>query len=150
MISCRVENTTRFRVSSGRICGIIQEVAHHYQISQEGVVLVHLVGTDRSRDLNKKFRKEDKATDILSFENPSFSEEPEQWLGQIILCPSIIERQARARSVSFRDELAHVILHGALHIFGHHHEQSKKAAARLQTTEDKLLEKLGYKPAHTN
>lgn len=149
MISCRVENATRHRVSSKQICGIIQEVARRSKTRKQGLVFVHIVGTRRSQTLNKKFHKEDGATDVLSFEAPSTFFEPVRWIGQIILCPSIIEKQARARGESFRNELAHVTVHGAFHIFGQHHEKSKKAAARLRAEEDRILEKLGYKPMHT-
>lgn len=148
MISCRVENTTQFDVSSRFICGIIKEIARFSKKYKRGLIFVYIVGPARSRALNKSMRGKDEATDVLSFENPHFLNEREKWLGEIILCPSVIEKRAKKRGVLPEEELAHVTVHGALHVFGYHHEGSKAKTVRLQAAEDKILKKLGYKPAH--
>ena len=149
MISCRVENTTQFHVSLRFICGIIKEVAHFSKKYKRGSVFIYIVGPARSRALNKRLRGKDEATDVLSFENSPFLNEPEKWLGEIIFCPSVIEKQAKKRGVLPKEEFAHVAVHGALHVFGYHHETSEKKAVQMRRYEDVILERLGYPPAHT-
>ncbi len=66
-------------------------------------ISIVLVGKKRIRDLNKKYRKEDKLTDVLSFG---------QGVNEIVICPSFIKD---------RKDLAQVLIHGVLHILGYKH-----------------------------
>ncbi|MGZ3744163.1 MAG: rRNA maturation RNase YbeY, partial [Pseudobdellovibrionaceae bacterium] len=58
---------------------------------------------------NKQFRGKDYATDVLSFEGMS----PES-LGELVLCPQILKKQAQEHDLKYQEELGYMILHGIL------------------------------------
>ncbi len=90
-----------------------------------------------ARLLNLEFRNRDYATDILSFE-PS----DESSLGELILCPEVLKKQAKEHGLSYRDEMNYVILHGILHLLGFDHETNPKDAHRMFQLQDAIFEKL--------
>ena len=77
-----------------------------------------LVAPSRIKELNKKYRKKDRATDVLSFEDK------ETW-GEIVICPSQVEKNARQAGSSFKKELLRVFVHGVLHLLGYDHIKEK-------------------------
>ncbi|MBN2101159.1 rRNA maturation RNase YbeY [Candidatus Dojkabacteria bacterium] len=68
------------------------------------------------RGLNKRFRRVDSSTDVLAFpfDEPGF--------GEIWLCPSVIEKNAKKYNQSFDLELIRVLIHGMLHLGGYDHK----------------------------
>jgi probable rRNA maturation factor len=89
------------------------------------------VGPERMKTLNKKYRKKNKVTDVLSF--------PYDGSGEIVLCPKEIKKNAKKFKSGFKKELARALIHGILHLFGYEHEISKKAARRMQKKEESYL-----------
>ncbi len=86
-------------------------------------VSVALVSLDEIRQINKKYRRKDAPTDILSFsnfENLSQKEKREKniFLGEIILCCEYIKKSAKINSMSFSAELGYIFSHGILHLLG--------------------------------
>ena len=77
-------------------------------------------GNDHVRDLNRRFRKLDKVTDVLSF-----LYEEEDVLGEIYIASSQAKKQAPRWKNSFYDELRRLVVHGALHLAGYDHMQTK-------------------------
>lgn len=91
-----------------------------------------------ARKLNKQFRGKDYATDVLSFGSEG---DPES-LGELVICPKVIARQAKEHGLSTREELAYMVLHGVLHLLGYDHETSEKDAKVMFKLQDSLFEKL--------
>ncbi len=150
---CIVENFTRKRISKKEIERIVECTA---RVMRQGnfqkkvalfSVYVHVVGVSRCAQLNKKFRGIDWPTDVLSFEGTT-QRGKHPILGEIVLCPQIIQRHARKMHRSFRDEWAHVLIHGTLHVLGHHHEKNAKQEREVQRKENSICKKLGYKIPH--
>ena len=69
------------------------------------------------RALNKRFRRTDKATDVLSFPAGERGE-----LGDVIIAAGVARRQALAAGHSLQTELRVLALHGLLHLLGYDHE----------------------------
>ena len=94
------------------------------------------------RRLNKKYRRKDKATDVLSFapaEAKGFVCH-ENILGDVVISAETAKRQAKEYGVSFAEEFARLLIHGILHLLGYDHENvSKRKALEMQELEDKLL-----------
>jgi probable rRNA maturation factor len=88
---------------------------------------VAIVSDARVRALNRKFRKKDKATDVLSFP----AEEP-GYLGDVVISSGVAVRQARAAGHSRATELRVLALHGLLHLLGYDHERDDGQMARLE------------------
>jgi probable rRNA maturation factor len=113
-----------------------------------GEVGVAIVSDARIRALNKRYRRRDYATDVLSF--PAFargdsrrvlslesSPSPEAripgpYLGDIVIARGVARRQARAAGHSEFTEWRVLALHGLLHLLGYDHERDRGAMARLE------------------
>ena len=99
-----------------------------------GVVNVAIVSDARIRGLNKRFRRMDKTTDVLSFPAEPTPAGPDRLLGDIVIARGVARRQARAAGHSEATELRVLALHGLLHLLGYDHEDADDhgAMARLE------------------
>ncbi len=116
-------------------------------------VEVSVVLTDDAaiRALNRQWRGRDAATNVLSFpaaESPAVGLPTA--LGDIILAYETIAREAALEHKSFGHHLAHLVVHGMLHLLGLDHAADDEAE-RMEATERRILETLGiadpYAPA---
>lgn len=100
-----------------------------------GTLTVAIVSDGRVRALNKRFRRVDKATDVLSF--PS---DLPAYLGDIVIARGLAGRQARRLGHSVKAELRVLALHGLLHLLGYDHERD---AGRMARAEARLRRRAG-------
>jgi probable rRNA maturation factor len=94
-------------------------------------VTLRIVGEREGRELNRTFRKMDRATNVLSFQT-----------GDVVLCHPVIRREARAQGKSVAAHYAHLVVHGVLHLRGYQHEK-KRDAARMEAREIRILRRIG-------
>jgi rRNA maturation RNase YbeY len=80
-----------------------------------GSVSVLLTDDAEIRELNRRFREIDAATDVLTF---PFEDPGSGLIGDIAISMDTAQRQAEARGVALDDELAALAAHGALHLAG--------------------------------
>ena len=95
-------------------------------------VTLRIVGLREGLSINRKFRRKNKATNVLSFES-----------GDVVLCHPVIAREARAQKKSLRAHYAHLVVHGLLHLRGYDHA-TKAQARRMEATEIRLLARFGF------
>jgi len=88
---------------------------------------VALVPDARVRALNRKYRRKDAPTDVLSF--PS---DEREYLGDVVIAVGVAKRQARDAGHPFATELRVLALHGLLHLLGYDHERDDGRMARLE------------------
>jgi|GEM_PF-1233077 len=88
------------------------------QPGRGGQIGVILVGTDRIRALNRDFRGNDRPTDVLSFD---LSDTPDEIEGEIYISVDAARAQAEEAGCAFSEELARLVVHGALHLAGYDH-----------------------------
>jgi probable rRNA maturation factor len=95
------------------------------------------------RELNRAWRGLDKPTNVLSFpgSGPS-SPEGVRHLGDIALAFETVAREAAEEHKSLADHVAHLIVHGTLHLLGHDHAIDKDAEA-MEALEIAALARLG-------
>ncbi len=86
------------------------------------------------RALNKKFRKIDRATDVLSFCYGSNE-------GEILISVETASRNASRYKVSLDDELKRLLIHGCLHILGYDHAR-KSDRILMRKKEDHYAKKI--------
>lgn len=103
----------------------------------EGDISVVLVGEKRMRELNKGYRGKDYSTNVLSF--PADEKFQAEELGEVVLCPSFIRKDATKYGITFRRALAWMMIHGMLHILGYEHEEDPKKAAIMEDKEERYL-----------
>jgi len=95
------------------------------------------------QELNLRHRDVDAPTDVLSFpasegeEFPTPEGEP-VYLGDIVVSVESVARQAAEVGLTTSDELAHVILHGLLHLLGYDHEEPDEEAV-MKAREEAVL-----------
>jgi probable rRNA maturation factor len=104
---------------------------------------VQLADDAHVRALNLQWRAIDKPTNVLSFpavEGDRIASAP--MLGDIVLAFETVEREADEEGNSFADHVAHLIVHGFLHLLGFDH-QTAAEADRMEAMETRILAKLG-------
>jgi probable rRNA maturation factor len=85
------------------------------------------------RELNARHRGRDKPTNILTYDSPA----PE-----VVLALGVIRREAAAAGRRLSHHVAHLVVHGALHLLGYDHEHPGEAR-RMEMKEARLLHLLG-------
>jgi rRNA maturation RNase YbeY len=105
-----------------------------------------LCNDDFIRKLNKEWRDEDHATDVLSMSQhiPELKL-PTLMLGDVVISVETAARQAEERGHTLLDEIRILMVHGLLHLLGFDHEISEEAEIDMEKAEGLLLESLGWK-----
>ena len=98
------------------------------QVHRDTEVSMSIVGDRRMRELNKKYRKLDKTTDVLSFglnEGDAFVESPDDVLrlGDIVVSYPQAVDEAREENKMVIDQIVLLVLHGLDHLLGKHHPE---------------------------
>lgn len=81
------------------------------------------VAEEKSREINKKYRRKNKPTNVLSFSLRKNS-------GEIILCPSIIKEEAKNFGEKFPEYLLFLVIHAILHLKGMEHSSTMEEAEK--------------------
>ncbi len=119
----------------------------------QGAVTVRLVDEEESRALNRRYRDQDRPTNVLSFpaELPPELAKEEPLLGDVIICLPLVRREAEALQKSFAEHLAHLVVHGILHLRGYDHEPPAppEMAEAMRRKEGELLLRLGFTDPYT-
>ena len=111
----------------GDAAGLAQWIRLVAPARAKGALTIALVSDARVRALNRRYRRKDRATDVLSFP----AEEPDQ-LGDVVIATGVARRQARTAGHSLGTELRVLALHGLLHLLGYDHERDAGRMARVE------------------
>lgn len=101
---------------------------------------VLLVGDRAIRRLNRRWRKVDRATDVLSFPTAELPGAGPA-LGDVVISMDTALRRARAEGRGVTAELERYLAHGLLHLMGYDHEAPEEAARMARREEDLLRSK---------
>jgi probable rRNA maturation factor len=99
---------------------------------------VRFVAAREGRALNRDFRGKDYATNVLSFVY-----EARPVIGDLVICTTVVQREAKEQGKSFKAHLAHMVVHGMLHLQGYDHETGARDAARMEAREREVLARFG-------
>ncbi len=127
-----------------------RNTARQYDVS------VRIVDEDESRNLNKQYRRQDTATNVLAFPagRPDASsglpdafsglpEEEVQPLGDLVICGPLVEKEAEDQGKSPTSHWGHLLVHGMLHLLGYDHENPDQTA-EMETMEKQILADRGF------
>jgi probable rRNA maturation factor len=92
---------------------------------EAGTITVVITDRNTIRQLNRQYRGIDAPTDVLSFENapdPDFPDDDPDHLGDIIIAYPVAAAQAQAAGRQPHEEVALLVVHGALHLLGFDHD----------------------------
>ncbi len=115
------------------------KTASGFPVSTKKVTLNAVaVSEKRIRELNKRYRGIDEATDVLSFGEESVAtQNPDVFLGELFFSPQFIRRQAKIDKGPYRQAMIYIFSHGILHLLGYDH--GKKMFAYQDTVTEKLF-----------
>lgn len=108
-----------------------------------GELTLRLVDTQEILELNSTYRKQNKPTNVLAFPGsiPDTIELDHPFLGDVVVCPAVLESEALEQNVPLEAHWAHIVIHGVLHLLGYDHIEEDDAIV-MQKMEIKLLGKL--------
>lgn len=119
-------------------------------LALKNVSAINVLFTDDAsiQEINREYRKKDKATDVLSF--PQFTPKEVQglkkpsdtfnpYLGDLVISTETTLKQAKRFGVTPREELLRLIVHGVLHLCGYDHEKvPAREAQRMRRRERQI------------
>lgn len=110
-------------------------------------ITVVFVDSAEMRRLNRRFRGEDRATDVLSFPSGAGPEQEDcEHIGDIVICLPVAEEQAERHGTSVETECTCLAVHGALHLLGYMHETQAEYDAMMRRTL-KAVRAVGLRPS---
>lgn len=126
-------------------CRVVDAAASALGARAPGGGELSLLFTDDAhiRALNRRHRNIDRATNVLSFPAPvSADARAGRFLGDIAVASETLRREAKFRGLTIEAHLAHLLLHGFLHILGYDHADEAEASA-MERLETGILGELG-------
>ena len=115
---------------------------------------IQLLAPAAMRELNLQYRQKDSPTNVLSFAaglpvmiapGEAGADGPGESLlvlGDLVLCPRVVDGEASAQARPLLDHWAHMLVHGTLHLCGYDHEEAQAAQA-MEAMEIQILSGLG-------
>ena len=102
-------------------------------------ITVRVVDDDEGLALNRAYRGQDHATNVLTF---AYASEP-VLAADLVLCAPVVAREAEAQHVALDAHYAHLVVHGTLHAQGFDHGRAADAR-RMEAREREILAALGF------
>jgi probable rRNA maturation factor len=159
--TCRVSIMAPAEIWSQAIQGLAQLVTKTVTTSVSASNRVHshsevsVVMTDARelKILNKEYRDVDATTNVLSFPGDELDGDEDSFtslgrpvvLGDIVVAFEVIRDEAADQGKTIEDHLAHMLVHGTLHLCGYNHETSKKDGEDMEELERQILLSMGVK-----
>jgi len=111
-----------------------------------GEVSVVLTDDAAMQKLNREWRGLDKPTNVLSFPAAPGAAAP-TLLGDIVIAYETVAREAAAEGKLFADHVAHLAVHGFLHLLGYDHDSDARAE-EMERLETRILARLDVPDPH--
>ena len=140
-VAANVSNVPADLVIQNWLEQVIAQVGNDTARSIE--ISVKIVDETEGRALNRQFRQKDSATNVLSFplldaDLPELPAELPLAMGDIVICAPVVAREASEQGKNSLDHWAHMLVHGALHLFGYDHE-TEVEAQEMEMLEARIL-----------
>lgn len=117
MNAIEINNQSEKKIEIANVKKIVKNILKIKNVKDKTISVVFLKA-DEMRKVNKRYRKIDKATDVLSFEESKNSD----FLGEIAISPEIVGGRIKKGS---NYSLKLVLIHGVLHLLGYDHIKVK-------------------------
>ena len=146
------KNLTKASVNYFSFDKIAKRIFKEEGVNGKTEISVVFVTPEQIKDLNKKYRQKDEATDVLSFhvkeEGAHKKQQPNSnfvfpvknllVLGEIVICPQFIKNTCLVKKEDLKKSLERVFVHGMLHLLGYDHIRPKDRAI-MKEKEDRYL-----------
>ncbi|MCK9494257.1 MAG: rRNA maturation RNase YbeY [Dehalococcoidia bacterium] len=142
-VNVEVDDEVASSVDERALVDMLERVLTEDGVDDGASLAVVLSEDSLLHELNLRHREVDAPTDVLSFaadEGEAFPvpEGEPRYLGDIVVSVESVARQAAEAGLTTAEELAHVILHGLLHLLGYDHEESAEEAV-MKAREEAVL-----------
>jgi probable rRNA maturation factor len=131
----------RYFLLDARLQSIAQRILREAG-NPDAELSLELVGDARMRQLNRRYRRVDRSTDVLAFPMAERRGLASSLLGDVVISLHTAARQATAEERSLDHEVVILLIHGVVHLLGYDHERSRKEARRMYRKERALYEAL--------
>lgn len=115
--------------------------------TEKSGISLKFVSDAESKELNSNYRGKDSSTNVLSFPaqlpEAIAAQLDHRPLGDIVICPSVVETEARDQGKILEAHWAHLLNHGVLHLLGYEHENDEDAQ-HMESLEIASLKLLGF------
>ncbi|MBI2433062.1 MAG: rRNA maturation RNase YbeY [Candidatus Hydrogenedentes bacterium] len=153
MVHLHVQNqSTRKRLyQRGQLLALAGRICAGERVRQEVELSVLFCDDDFIRQLNKTYRKKDKATDVLSFAQEQEDMPGVRILGDVVISLETVERNCGGNAVQMREEVRLLFCHGMLHLLGHDHVtmQEQKRMTEKQAQYLGVPKQAAWRHGHT-
>ena len=145
-----MQNESGVEIDELRTQRLARFVMDRMRVHPLAELCVTAVDEETIAELNHKWMEKEGPTDVLAFPMDELrpgmvNEEPEEGvLGDIVLCPSVAERQAEVAGHTATDELDLLSVHGILHLLGYDHGDPEEHAEMFGLQARLLAEWLGH------
>ncbi len=139
-------------IDAAALTALAERVMDGESVAVETALAILVTDDDEVREMNRRFLGVDEPTDVLSF--PDEADDFVQGiadqilLGDIAIALPTAARQAEQIGHPLDAELAHLLVHGILHLCGYDHVGSPEDEARMRAREEHYLGDLGYVHQH--
>ena len=129
-----VANESAWQVDEQALVALSRHVLHEMGVAPLAELSILVVDVEAMTRLNAHWMGESGPTDVLAFpmdeldtaRGPDEEEPGPALLGDVVLCPAVAVRQARAAGHSMDDELVLLATHGVLHLLGYDHAEPEE------------------------
>lgn len=108
-------------------------------LMQPAEIVLRIVDEPEGKELNRRFRGKDKATNVLTF----VYDDLQPLTGDIVLCAPVVIKEAQQQQKDLTAHYAHLTVHGVLHLQGYDHEHEADAAI-MEQLETEIVMQLGF------
>jgi len=108
-------------------------------LRRDAVMTLRIVDEAEGRELNKKYRDKDYATNVLTF----VYDDTDILCGDVVICAPVVEREAVGQGKDLLAYYAHMSIHAALHLQGYDHGNEADATV-MEASETAIMMELGY------
>ncbi|MEO1058738.1 MAG: rRNA maturation RNase YbeY [Actinomycetota bacterium] len=121
-------------------------------VGGRGELTLTFVAPEAIAEINAEWMGADRPTDVLAAPmdavdgTAALEDSVPRLLGDIVVCPAVADDQFATHAGTLDDELALLVVHGVLHVFGHDHAGADEAAA-MRAEERRLLERFHWNGA---
>lgn len=132
-----IANKSKYSIETKKVQRIIFFIMKNLGLKQNQEVAVTFLNEDEMSKLHEKWMQESGPTDVMSFRLSEISDF-DYSLGDIVICPKVVERDAKKLRKQPALHLAFMLVHGMLHLIGFDH-QKKVDKVKMQEQEQKLM-----------
>ncbi|MDP2951198.1 MAG: rRNA maturation RNase YbeY [bacterium] len=109
----------------------------------KAVIEIVFLSSEQIKKLNFSYRRKKEPTDVLSFSKTElFPGEDKNYLGELAVCLSYIEKNAKKFGEKPQRELVRVLIHGILHLLGYNHERGGRNSKIMIAKQEAYLSNL--------